>query len=671
VRYLQATGFGGPIFPVNPGSGSVAGLRAFDAIDSTPEIPALAVIALPAQSAAHSVALAAKAGVRAALVLADAGIDADERRHELGQELAEIAASTGIRVIGPNTVGYRALGETGRTVWATFSAPSPHQGRPPLPVAIISQGGGLATYLGNTIGVNWGREVSYLIDTGNEADVQAADCLDYVAGLDSGSPRAVGLVLEGPRSARRLVESVRAASRRNVSVVTLMIGRTERGRTSALLHTAAIAGRAEILTEEMIAAGARVVSSAEEFVDALAVHGLGCAPSGRGVGIVSWSGGFGIHAADLCVEAGLTVPDLRGGGDDTELVRRLGIASARNPLDLSAVADRHGVEPAPVRLRVALDLMVGQESVSSLIVWAAGMMRTDLGRQLLPVLLEYRAHYRKPIFLCGAHDAAVRQTLTDAGILMFDMPGRIAAVLANSSHGSDAGGSSRPSGGSAPAWPSIPLSGSTALRRIANESGVAAAAEAVVASAADVQRLLVANPDGLVLKVDDRAIVHKSELGLVELVRPGDDILPIYDRLVTARDAADSGERIVAQEYVSGREIAIGGHSDASMGKSLVVAAGGLYVEFLQDRQFAAVPLSATRARAMIESLRIHPLLAGARGQVPSDVDALIDAIVRVGRWFAASDDVSAFDLNPLIVRQAGLGVKAVDATIEIVGGSS
>jgi hypothetical protein len=95
----------------------------------------------------------------------------------------------------------------------------------------------------------------------------------------------------------------------------------------------------------------------------------------------------------------------------------------------------------------------------------------------------------------------------------------------------------------------------------------------------------------------------------------------------------------------------------------VLVAAGGVLVEVLNDRRLALPPLDAVRARRLVDDLRVRPLLDGVRGQPPADIDALVKAVVGLS-WLAhdLGDRLDAVDVNPVIC--GADGCVAADALV-------
>jgi len=111
-------------------------------------------------------------------------------------------------------------------------------------------------------------------------------------------------------------------------------------------------------------------------------------------------------------------------------------------------------------------------------------------------------------------------------------------------------------------------------------------------------------------------------------------------------------------------EIIIGVTRDADFGPLVMLGSGGIYLEVLKDVVFAPPPLSVDDAKALIGRLKTAPILAGARGQAPADIDALAALVSRVAELARAESNIDQLDLNPVFVYPAGEGVVTVDALV-------
>jgi acyl-CoA synthetase (NDP forming) len=179
----------------------------------------------------------------------------------------------------------------------------------------------------------------------------------------------------------------------------------------------------------------------------------------------------------------------------------------------------------------------------------------------------------------------------------------------------------------------------------------------------------------VVLKAISRAVVHKSDLGLVRLGLDSADAVRRAWTDVTealARKGA-TVEGCLVSEMVRGEaEVIVGVKRDPQFGPVVLVGSGGVLVEVLRDVQMALAPVSSEHALRLLRALKLWPLLAGVRGRAPLDVDAIAGVVSRVS-WLAVdlADRLVELDINPLIVRAAGGGAVAVDARATLDGADS
>lgn len=179
----------------------------------------------------------------------------------------------------------------------------------------------------------------------------------------------------------------------------------------------------------------------------------------------------------------------------------------------------------------------------------------------------------------------------------------------------------------------------------------AAAAEAAADMAAG---RFVLKAGGLLHKSDDGGVV-------LDLTSPA-QVHTAADELV-----ARLGPRalpLVVQEQLEGVEVLVGLRRVRGLGTALVVGAGGVYTEILRDVSRSLVPVDAREARRMIDRLQIRPLLAGARGAEPCDIEAVIELIVAVSALAEEHADIVELDCNPVLVGAVGAGAVAVDVRI-------
>ena len=170
----------------------------------------------------------------------------------------------------------------------------------------------------------------------------------------------------------------------------------------------------------------------------------------------------------------------------------------------------------------------------------------------------------------------------------------------------------------------------------------------------------------LVMKIVSPEISHKSDVGGIKLdLKNADEVKKAYREMMLnipkkRPEAVLEGVQL-QQMLAAGKEVIIGMIRDPTFGPMLMFGLGGVYVEILKDVSFAITPISETEARDMINEIKAFPLLAGARGTRPADIDALVDTIIRVSRLVCDFPEISEFEINPMMVFEEGKGALAVD----------
>jgi len=179
----------------------------------------------------------------------------------------------------------------------------------------------------------------------------------------------------------------------------------------------------------------------------------------------------------------------------------------------------------------------------------------------------------------------------------------------------------------------------------------------------------------VVLKVASPDIIHKTDVGGVILnVDGAREVSAGYEQIVAAArknaPAASIEGVLVSKQMSAGCELLLGASIDPTIGPVVVIGAGGLYVETLNDTAAALPPVSEEVAAELLQSLKIWPILSGSRGRPRLDVEALIKAIVKFSEIVTdLGSDISLIEVNPLLVCKQGEGVYALDVAMELVKG--
>jgi acetate---CoA ligase (ADP-forming) len=676
IANLRELGSPAAIYPVHPRHAEVDGLRAYPDLASLPEVPDAVAVAVPAAIAVDVLEQAGALGVRAGVVYAsgftEAGGDVLQAR------FAEVTARTGMRVLGPNCLGlvnYRAR----TAMWGiTMSAAHGDAGR----VAVVSQSGNMGLTL---MLASRGLDPACVVTCGNQADLDLAEILDHLA--EDEAVRVVACVIEGLTDVPAFRAAAQRAAERDVAVVAVKIGRSARGRQAALAHTGSMAGQPRLydaLFEECGVVLARDLDDLEQTARLLAADRR---PAGRRLGILASSGGECGLVSDLAEDHGLVLPPL----DDAQHAEATALlpdyANPGNPLDVTAGGwgDEAVYRQATEVLARSADVVAcigdapGHSGAIEESGWPAmvrGLVDGAAVRgtaavhvtTLTEVQPELLAHVREQgaVTLLGL-EAAVRAIGHAAR--WHEARARVAAgamprpVLDPAGAAQRQAAARRILAGRVPGTSALPESAGKAILSL---YGIPVPVGRVVASADEAVAAATALGGRVVLKLDGPDLLHKSELGAVRVgLHAAADVARAFGELaeLAAAHSEHHGVRVEAMAP-AGQELIVGGGTDPLFGAHVMVGAGGIHAELLDDHAHGLGSIGADRAAALVASLRMAPVLAGARGAKPADVTALADVVARTSQLLAELPEVRDLDINPVIVHPAGAGCTAVDALL-------
>ena len=436
------------------------------------------------------------------------------------------------------------------------------------------------------------------------------------------------------------------------------------------MHTGALAGRMDVLTSELRAAGVFVTEDDRDFAAALSAGGSSSEPAaGRRLRIVSLSGGFGVHLADLATERGIEVPTFESIMSEADAAAMGQDTVIANPMDLGGYAPSGDRLSGSERLEIAL-MYACSEQTDAIALFMATSFSDAEGEadKQLAIYGDVQAAWNKPMFVCGPYEPdevpALRKVGVEAFLAPTDMITAIDRVLARPP-ALDIHGPVDRVVAVHPAGQTDESIGGVQALELLSSTGIEFVPFREITTAADVHQALETWGSPVFLKVEAPGVLHKSEFDFVRAVHSAEDADRSYGKLLEAgRSLVGEDFVVIAQQAAKGMEIALGGFVDDTLGPTIMVAAGGVGVEVWRDRQFALSPVTEERATAMLQALRIYPLLAGARSRVAYDIPAAARAIVLLSTYLQEHPDVVGIDINPLVCMPDGGGAIAVDATL-------
>ncbi|HEY1198492.1 MAG TPA: acetate--CoA ligase family protein [Thermoplasmata archaeon] len=669
-RNILEAGFKGVVYPVNPSSKSVSGVRCYPDIEDLPETPDLGVIIVPAPTVADTVERLGKAGSRGVVIISSGFREQGEAGAALEEDVVRRAAKYKMSVVGPNCFGVINTAPD-VNLNATFSENLPPRGN----IAFVSQSGALCAGIlayGTTERIGFSRFVS----VGNRAGVDENDLL-YSLGKDDAT-KVILLYVESLVNGRKFLETAREVTERK-PVLVIKSGRTPAGERAAKSHTGSLAqsGRDQLYDSLFNQAGVERVETLGELFRTAKIFASGLKLEGPRLMILTNSGGPGIVAADSAIRHGLELPPLSRAMHDALVPRLSPSASIANPLDMTADA---GADHYRDILKMLLE---GSDMNGALVITTPTSTMT--AESVARAILEAKATTQKPIAAClfGVNDLSREVSiLEDNGVPTFTFPEEATQGLASLARYHDWW--TRPR---APERTfSVDRAAAQEVIERARRDGTTVlpdyAARALLVAYGirfpDVQLVktldqAVEAAEGIgfpvVLKVASPDLSHKTDVGGVAVgIRDPASLRTAWEAMqqslqARAHDARVDGFEVEA-EVEGGKEVLVGVQRDPHFGPVIAFGLGGIYVEVLRDVTFRLAPLRPLSALRMVQSVRAFPLLKGVRGEPPSDIEALTEVIERVSQLAMELTDIVELDINPLIVRPVRQGAVAVDARV-------
>lgn len=687
---LRNRKYEGGVYPVNPRRVEVLGEPCYPDIASVPAAVDLAIVLVPPEATPGVVAECARSNVPGVAVVSAGFAELDARGKELQAHIGRLAREGGLALLGPNCIGFMNVPANVPAI-AIPPGSVPAELRPG-PVGVVSQSAGIlisTMEYGSQVGVGF----SVLVSTGNEEQVDATDCLEYL--LDDPQTKVVALILETARDGRRLLDVAARACERGKAIVALKLGRSARGAEAAFTHTAGLAGSAEVFDAACREAGIETVATISELVDHLAFHGKRRAgvrgePVRGGLAAITISGGTKVLVADLADRYGVRLAEF-GRQTRERLARAIpSIGVVSNPLDVTAAAiedeevfaqavdalnddpdvgaialvihlKKRGGSPAHQRLirrfaaqhpRVAKQLVV----ISSIPDGLSGFWQDEAAGSPVPFLnnLTALAALRGTTAVDTEAPGPRRDLAPDTIALPADAEARLAdaeALLKSAQ----------------------PVLTEADTYRLLEAAGIAVAPYERVSSRDDA--VAAANRLGypVVLKFAAAGVAHKAAAGLVRLdLRSSADVARAYDELAATplppgahRSGAHRSGALVQVMVTGGTELLLGARVDPQFGPVVTVGLGGVWTEALRDVQLGLAPVTAERARALIDGLRAGGALRGLAARSMLDLGAVAQVISRFSLLAARlAPWVISLEINPLIA--TARGCVAVDALAQL-----
>lgn len=680
LRNLLRYGYKGTVYPVNPKYKKIGELTCFSDISKIDAPVDLVAIAISNKFVFPTLEACREKKVPSAIIISAGYAETGEEGKIEQERIGKFAEIHNMKILGPNCLGVVNLLE------GIVASSSQSIGKLiPGKIALLSQSGALAIASICPRAIDRQIGFSYLISTGNEADLEISDFVKYLS--EDAFTEIIAIFLEGVKNGKKFIEALDCASERSKPVVILKIGRTEQGRRSAITHTGNMTGKDDIYQAIFKQKG---VIRVDDLDDLFEVSSLLSKLGRKGVkhlGVVTTSGGLGGLIADKCGEFGITLPEISEPTQSRLIATKRDFGGLSNPLDIRAGGTRHLLNILPPLLEdrqydavlVALALpAIGENSVrisNDLIELSKGST-TPIVTIWAGSTSSFTADNAKQGF----------RILEQSIIPLFYSPDRCVRTIASLNQYIDFETHTKGKEKRKPVSPPSPFK-KEALPLIEGKKGTLTQREALellriyqipvahgklINNENDLESVVNELRFPLVAKIESPQISHKTEANAVRLnVTSLKDLKMAYEEIIRNakqyQPSAHISGVLIQEQFPVGTEIIIGAGSDNQFGPYIIYGLGGIFAEVYCDTSLRLPPIDEETALQMIEETRSFPIIRGWRGQPPRDVVSICQVLTRLSMLMTdLSDHIEELDINPLIVLEQGKGSKVADCLIKL-----
>ncbi|TRO50680.1 CoA-binding protein [Candidatus Bathyarchaeota archaeon] len=667
---LLKSGYDKPVYLVNVRGGEILGREAYRSISEIPGEVELAVISIPSAFVLDTVMECGEKGVKALIIISAGFKETGHEGAELERKIVETAHKYGMRIQGPNCLG--AI-NTHVPFDLSFASTLPKKGS----IGFITQSGALGTAI-----LDWiiAEEIGFgsIVSLGNKADLDEVDFIEAMA--EDPDIKVILLYLESIERGRKFLEVATEVVKKK-PILVVKGGTSSAGAKAAGSHTGALVGSFLAYQKAFDRAGVILSESMEDLFNYAVAFTEQSLPADEGIAIVTNAGGPGILSTDLIESLGLKMAAL---SDETKKYLKANLpaaASVGNPVDILGDA-------LPDRYAVALESSLKDSNVHSVVVLLTPQAMTDSLTTAEYVVEIIRKYPEKPVisvFMGGDWVADAVKYLKDNGVPCFNFPEKGIKTLNALYHYAR---HLRLPELEPPEFSDIDretvkgiFDGAKADGRnvlfpheaahVIKAYGIPAPGSGLAKTADEAVMYAEGMGYPVVMKVVSPDIMHKTDIGGVELNLVNSSMVRIaFEEIMRKSRKAQPLAKIygitVDKMVPKGREMIIGMSRDPQFGPMVMFGLGGIYVNYLKDVAFRLAPMNVREAQQMMEETRSYSMLKGVRGEAPADIDALREAILRVGHLVWDFPELKDLDINPIFVYEKGKGCSALDVKITL-----
>jgi acetyl coenzyme A synthetase (ADP forming)-like protein len=669
LKNLIDDNFKGRIYPVNPSAPNILGLKAYKSVGEIDNEIDLALVIVPAELVINAFKELINKKVKGAVVITAGFREIGGAGVQREKELVEMCRGK-IRVIGPNCLG---IIDTYSNLNASFAPTMPRQGK----IGFMSQSGAMVTAI---LDFAAGRDVGFskFISMGNKMDLDETHFLD-ILGRDDNTRVIMGY-LESVVDGRKFLETAYRVSRKK-PVIIFKSGISVEGTRAASSHTGSLSGLDRAYECAFTKSGVIRARSIEDLFDWADVFASQPLPKGKRVAIITNAGGPGIIATDKAAEEKLTLATVNAA--TAGKLRKIlpPAASVYNPIDVLGDADS-------TRYQQVIDLLAQAEEVDGMVIILSPQANTQI-EETAKIVSNFSYTSPKTVItsFMGEDRVATAFSIFKRGrVANISFPDRAVKAMAMMANHSAWIAQDKPEA----YYKDIEEEKIKKFLKAKAGEGKIKLVDFEVREILDMCRIptlptvLTNTADEavdaaeqmgfpVVMKVYSPEILHKTDVGGVRVgLRTQKDVAGAFEAImVSVRKFLPQVLilGITVQKMIEGgKEVIVGFSRDPQFGPLVMFGLGGVYVEVLKDVNFALTPLSKKEIRELVTGIKSYPLLSGVRGEKEKDLEALYEVIATIGTLGEKFPEIVEMEINPLMVKDKGEGVWAVDGRLVLRG---
>lgn len=645
VGYLVAKncidqGYKGELYFVNPKFGELLGKKVYKNLAEIGKPVDLAVLATPADVALTLLDEIGTLGIKNVVLYAAGFKETNNAGQAKEQLLQQKADQYGIRILGPNCIGFVNTINNANVTFLKYPAPAGN-------IGFISQSGALGSLMVDYLVGHKNFGFSYFISLGNKTLINECDALEFLA--DDPATQVIAMYLEDVKEGERFKKVLAGVSKKK-PVVILKSGTTAEGSKAALSHTGSMMGNDEVYSAVFSQCGAIRAHEFYEFMAILKVLSYGRAPKSRNVLILSNAGGAGVLLTDEIIRQGLSLVTITDEAKkEIEATMGEGRITFHNPIDLLGDA-------SAFHYKQAIASTIKEKDIGSVIILLTPQANTEV-TETTQVIADAQRDFDKPIYPIFMGEKSVGNShaaFEQEKIASFSSYDFIPKAIADICRYQDWRG--RPAEIRAPsALTQLVLADKKLLNLTESMEVIAAAgmktAPLVLVSSKEelaAQASRIGYP--LVAKIASETITHKTDVkGVIPNIGSEAELVAAWDELTKV-----TGEsRMYIQKMVKGYELILGGKRDPVFGPVVLLGIGGIYAELLKETVVFVHPFTLADVEERLKHSKLLKLMGGYRGSSPLPVSVLYDALLRLGGLMEQHPEIAEIDINPLIVGES------------------